>query len=266
MKYDGIVIFSDLDGTLLDEDRKLSKENMDAISRFVQQGGSFGIATGRTEKALTFNFPDLNVNAPSIFFNGALACDANCERVLFNYTIPDSYEAIIKRILAKYPKVGCEINLRKKAYVFNLNDNLRTQIKREGLEWEESAWEDIPGGWIKVLFADRRETLKEIKADLEQLNNDINVVFSEYDLLDIMAKGVSKGAALDKLKSIYKESWRFTVAVGDNHNDLELIQAADLGIAVDNAVPAVKDASAITIENHNTPCIPQVLDILETYL
>ena len=70
MKYDGIVIFSDLDGTLLDDDRRLSQENYDAVARFVSQGGRFGVATGRMERTTLHNFPGLAINIPSIFLTG----------------------------------------------------------------------------------------------------------------------------------------------------------------------------------------------------
>lgn len=267
MKYDGIVIFSDLDGTLLDDKRNLSKENMDAITRFISQGGRFGVATGRMERTTTVKFPDLYMNVPSIFFNGAMAYDTNSKEVLFKTTMPNDLKPLMKKILSEYPKTCCEINMHGKAYVINPNDIVRKQLEREGLEAEEAPLEDIPGNWLKILFLDKHETLEKIKADLEKLNRtDLNIVFSENELLDIMEKSASKGVALHKLKSIYGDSWRLLVAIGDNDNDLEMIRAADLGIAVDNATPAVKKASDYIIKNNNTPCIPQVLELLETYL
>ncbi len=267
MKYDGIVIFSDLDGTLLDKDRNLSKENMDAITSFISQGGRFGISTGRMERTTTVKFPELYMNVPSIFFNGAMAYDINTKKVLFKTTMSDDIKPVLKKIMLKYPDTCCEINMHGKAYVFNPNDIVRSQLEREGLEVEEAPWEDIPGEWLKILFLDKHETLEAIKADLDQLSRtDLNIVFSEHELLDIMGKSASKGAALNKLKSIYGEKWRLLVAIGDNDNDLDMIQIADLGIVVENATPAVKEASDFIIKNHNAPCIPQVLEILETYL
>jgi Cof subfamily protein (haloacid dehalogenase superfamily) len=267
MKYDGIVIYSDLDGTLLDSERNLSKENMDAINSFISQGGRFGVATGRMERTTTVKFPDLYMNVPSVFFNGAMVYDTNSQEVLYKTTMPDDLKPIVKRILAEYPETCCEINMHGKAYVFNPNDIVREQLEREGLEVEEATLENIPGGWLKILFLDKHETLERIKADLEQLNRtDLNIVFSEHELLDIMEKSASKGAALNKLKSIYGGNWRRLVAVGDNDNDLEMIQAADIGIAVGNATPAVRNASDYIIKDHDTPCIPQVLKLLEAYL
>ena len=267
MKYDGIVIYSDLDGTLLDDERNLSKENMDAITRFISQGGRFGVSTGRMERTTTVKLPDLYMNLPSIFFNGAMAYDTNTKEVLFKTTMADNLKPVIKKIMSEYPEICCEINLHGRAYVFNPNDVVRAQLEREGLDVEEAPLEDIPGGWIKILLLGKHETLEKIKADLERLDRtDLNIVFSEDELLDIMEKNATKGAALQKLKSIYADSWRLLVAIGDNDNDLEMIQEADLGIAVGNAVPAVKKASDYIIKDHNTPCIPQVLELLETYL
>lgn len=267
MKYDGIVIYSDLDGTLLDAERILSKENLDAINYFISQGGSFGVATGRMERTTSIMFPDLRLNVPSIFFNGAMVYDTNSGKVLYKTIISDSLEPVLKEFILKYPETCCEINIHGKAYVFNPNDILQTQLAREGILVEEAQWENIPSEWIKVLFMGKHGTLEKIKAEFDKLGrNDLNIVFSENDILDIMDKRASKGATLYKLKSLYGGKWRLVVSIGDNDNDAELVQNADLGIAVGNATPAVKKVSDFIIKDHNTPCIPQVLELLESYL
>lgn len=266
MKYDGIVIYSDLDGTLLNSRREISKENMGAITSFITQGGRFGVATGRMEQTTNIKFPDLNLNLPSIFFNGAMIYETNTDKVLFKAVMSGNLKPVLQGVMSKYPKVCCEISIHGKSYVFNPNDTAREMAEREGFELEEAPWDDIPGEWLKVLFIDEHETLKIIKADLEGLNRtDLNIVFSEREFLDIMDKSASKGAALKRLESIYSDNWRFLVTIGDNDNDLEMIQVADLGIAVENATPAIKKASDYIIKNHNTPCIPQVLELLESY-
>ena len=62
MKYDGIALFSDLDGTLLDDRRQLSNDNLRAITYFVRNGGSFGVATGRVEQTIRLRFPELPIH------------------------------------------------------------------------------------------------------------------------------------------------------------------------------------------------------------
>lgn len=267
MKYDGIVIYSDLDGTLLDDNRNLSQENIEAVARFVSQGGQFGVATGRMERTTILNFPDLTINIPSIFFNGALVYDVNTGEELFSSYLPEGLTPLLADITARYPDACCEINVRGKAYLINPNEIAWIQLKREALEGLETNWENVPGGWIKVLFLAPRETLEKIKAELHMANRtDLNIMYSERELLDIMAKDVSKGAALNSLRERFKDEWSFIVTIGDNDNDVELIKAADLGIAVDNARPAVKNLSKHILKSNEFPCIPQVLKIIEHYL
>lgn len=267
MKYDGIVLFSDLDGTLLDDQRKLSNENFDALSRFVSQGGSFAVATGRMERTTLVNFPDLPINLPSIFFNGALIYDVLARKIVHSVFTSEDLAPMFQNILDRYPTASVEVNANSRAYVLNMNDIIRIQVAREGLAYLEVPWSEIPGGWYKVLVADKHETLIEVKKDIDALSKpDIDVMFSEAELLDIVAKGVSKGAALSLLKKNYNNGWRIVFAVGDNDNDLDMIKEADVGIAVGNARECVKAAAKHEIAHHSTPCMPQVLKIIDSYL
>ena len=267
MKYDGIVIYSDLDGTLLNDKRMISEENIDAISHFVSHGGSFAVATGRMERTTLIKFPQLSFNAPGIFFNGALVFDINTQEVLYSTLMPEGLAPILQDIVTRYPTACAEVNVRGKAYVYNFNDIVRAQLKREGLEGIEGSWQDVPKDWLKVIFADKHEVLEKIKADLDRLGRqDINIIFSENELLDIMAKDVSKGAALKKLMDANVDKWRHVVAIGDNENDYDMMKQAHISIAVSNATASVKSVSKHIIGHHNIPCIPQVLEILENYL
>jgi Cof subfamily protein (haloacid dehalogenase superfamily) len=267
MKYDGIVLFSDLDGTLLNDQRKLSRENFESLSYFVSQGGRFAVATGRMERTTLVNFPELPTNLPSIFFNGALIFDISSRKSIHSVFTPEDLAPMFQNILDRYPSASVEVNTSGKAYVFQMNDIIRIQVAREGLTFVEVPWSEIPMGWYKVLVADEHETLIEVKKEIDVLNRtDINVMFSESELLDIVSKDVSKGAALSYLKKNYRRDWRLVVAVGDNDNDLEMIKEADVGIAVANARDCVKEAAKHEVAHHNTPCIPQVLKIIDSYL
>ncbi len=267
MKYDGIVLFSDLDGTLLNDQRQLSRENLEAITEFVSQGGRFGVATGRMERTTLFNFPELPINTPSIFFNGALVFNTQTREQVYKAAMPVGLEYIFEDIKNRYPNCGVEINLAGKAYIVRYNDIIGVQLSREGLSAEEASWPDIPKGWLKVLICDKHGTLEKIKKELEGLKRtDINIMFSEEELLDIMAQNVSKGTALLHQREANKEKWRLVFAVGDNDNDIDMISTADIGIAVANARAGVKEAAKHEIDHHNRPCIPQVLKLIDSYI
>lgn len=267
MKYDGIVLFSDLDGTLLDDQRQLSKENLEAISNFVKHGGRFGVATGRVEQTIRLRFPELPINTPSIFFNGALVFDTQTHQELYSVYLPEGLEQIFQDILDQYPYSSIEVNAAGKAYVLRYNDIIRSQVAREGLPSVEARWQDIPKNWYKVLIADRHDVLEEIRKELDGLKRvDFKSMFSEKDMVDIIAQDISKGKALSHQKMVNHDNWRLVFAVGDNDNDVDMIQTADVGIAVANARPCIKEAAKYEIAHHNIPCIPQVLKIIDTYI
>ncbi len=267
MKYDGIVLFSDLDGTLLDPQRNLSPENVRAVSHFVKEGGRFGVATGRMERTTLIKFPELPINTPSIFFNGALVYDTLKDSQLFSMFIPEGLEPIFQDILEGYPDIGLEINTPGRAYIIRNHEIIGIQLAREGLLGIESPWEGVPSKWYKVIFVGEHETLMKVKADMDSLKRtDINVMFSEAELLDVMARNVSKGMALAHQMEVNRAEWKKVFVVGDNDNDYEMIKTAHVGIAVSNARPGVKEAARHVIHHHSVPCIPQVLEIIDSYL
>jgi Cof subfamily protein (haloacid dehalogenase superfamily) len=266
MKYDGIVIYSDLDGTLLDPQRRLSPENVKAISYFVEEGGRFGVATGRMEQTTRLKFPELPINIPSIFFNGALIYDTHKDQRLKGQFLPQGLPPLFQKILDHYPDIGLEINTPGRAYILRSHEIIGIQLAREGLTGIEACWEEVPPDWYKVIFVGDHETLVKVKAEVDSLNRtDITIMFSETELLDVMARDVSKGKALAQLMEAHKE-WRTVFAVGDNDNDYEMIQKAHVGIAVANARPSLKEAAQHVIDHHSVPCMPQVLKIIDTYL
>lgn len=75
MDYRDTVILTDLDGTLFNSQGLVSKEDRAAISAYIQQGGLFGVATGREPGNARVHLPDLPINAPSIVLNGAAVFD-----------------------------------------------------------------------------------------------------------------------------------------------------------------------------------------------
>ena len=73
--YESYTIISDLDGTIIPHGGCVSEANKRAIAAFIEGGGHFGIATGRTPEAAAGYLTDVAITAPSIFFNGSMLYD-----------------------------------------------------------------------------------------------------------------------------------------------------------------------------------------------
>ena len=73
MDYHNLALFSDLDGTLLDSQRQVSRENRQALEHFIAGGGLFGISTGRAPLNALALLPGVPINTWSVVLNGAEA-------------------------------------------------------------------------------------------------------------------------------------------------------------------------------------------------
>ncbi|HIS79668.1 MAG TPA: HAD-IIB family hydrolase, partial [Candidatus Caccousia stercoris] len=82
MKWDQILIASDIDGTLLPGGREIPERNLSALRRFAEKGGRFTLATGRSIGSAGQFLDRLPVNAPAICLNGALLYDYKQQKVL----------------------------------------------------------------------------------------------------------------------------------------------------------------------------------------
>ena len=81
MDFRGYTLISDLDGTLLDDNKKISDGNLEAISYFQSKGGKFALATGRAPLRAAMFKNIVKTDIPSIFLNGILISDFHTDEV-----------------------------------------------------------------------------------------------------------------------------------------------------------------------------------------
>jgi len=112
-----------------------------------------------------------------------------------------------------------------------------------------------------ILLADPDECQRLHGKFSEELKGDAFVTKSDPEYLEIMAPGVDKGTSLGILAQHYGFTTDEVVAVGDANNDLELIQAAGLGVAVANATPELKAvADVLTERTNNEGAVAEVVE------
>lgn len=142
---EGILLVSDMDGTLLNAHKHVSTENLRALNRFVAKGGLFTIATGRINKSVEPYLSSLPVNAPAILYNGGLIYDFEKQQILWDKTLPVGIQDDIHRIIDQFPGIGIEIytddgevNILTENEFTNRHltlEELDFQRIREGLVW-----------------------------------------------------------------------------------------------------------------------------------
>lgn len=262
------ILFIDLDETLLSDDKTISQKNRDAIHRALEAGNYVIVATGRPVESGRIVVKELGLTMPGCYmiaFNGAVLYDCAADRILYEKTIHIQY---VYQLFDKAKKAGLYIQTYNKTDILTevhtkeldyYIDNTRMNYKLLsdvvlGIESEPN----------KVLLIDLESKKSLVKFQNENrgwTERKLSSFFSCDKYLEYCPLGVSKGACIEYLCSFLNIPIENTVAVGDEENDISMIKSANIGIAVKNAVPRVKEAADyITVNDNNSDAIAEVID------
>ncbi len=236
------LLFLDLDDTLLGRDLEISAANRTALSAAASHGVQITLASGRMFRSMRPYAESLGIRLPLITYNGALARPL-AGPDLWHEPLPDS---TAQRILAELDHQDVTVNLY-------LDDHLYVkELDERALGYAANARvEAEPIGDLAVFLAGRRPTkmlavgTPSLLAGLlpvmrEEFAGQAEITLSKPNYLEIMAPGVSKAAAVDRLTGHLGLTRSETMAIGDGPNDLGMLSQAGLGVAVGNAPPEVK--------------------------
>ncbi len=257
------LFITDLDGTLLADDSKVSKKSVEMLNEAIAKGAMISVATARTPSTVGLLLKDVNINLPLIVMTGAALW--NPATRLFSkavYMKKESASAIIS-ILRKHQLPCFVYCLREdKIHIYHMGPLSEVErdfmSERSDSEYKifhipENGYSDIPEDLNDVsLFFSVQPTSKVFSAYNEIKDSvDCNPIAyhdlrgKEFANLEIFAPGASKAEALKLLKKI--SGAERIVAFGDNMNDIPMLREADVAVAVENAVPDVKRMADIII-------------------
>lgn len=266
-KYDGWLMVSDMDGTLLGDDHEICKRNTEAIKRFKDGGGKFTVATGRVMAAVKMYLDRTAINAPAIMHNGAKIYDFEHGKTLFSKTIEEERKPILRKVYEEQPHLGLEVyTASEETYVYrHCDETIRFKLRGYDVCYElpEEIW-NVP--WIKWLIIGDREVLDEFEPIYREKYDKGFSVRSGEKYLDIVSGGVSKGLAMLEVAKMLGIDRSKIIAVGDNMNDIDMIEKAAIGVAVANAEAEARKAADYVVCSNNDGAIADVLDLLEEKL
>ena len=266
MDFSKVILMTDLDGTLLTDDKQILPGDLEAIERFRAGGGIFTIATGRGYSMARHIAEKLRLDCPAVVYNGAAVYDFRQEKFLWQCAIGDNALGIIKHIAERYPDIGVEVLRGNVVYVPYLNEMEQWHLDLEQVKADWTPLDEIPrDGWLKVLFAYPPEKLDGLQQYVENCPElqGVHWVRSAPMFFECLPEGIDKSAGYRQLIKAIGAGDRFTVAAGDFMNDLAMIRSADLGAAVANAQPSVREAADIVLCDNNSGAIAQLIDHIE---
>ncbi len=249
------LIALDLDGTLLDSDKRLSEENRAALARAAAEGIEIVPATGRFFRGMPQHIRDLPYVRYVISVNGAPVYDAVRQETVRASEIPWQRAVSVMERLDKLPVIyDCyqdgwgwmtgDFYDRAAQYAANVHSLDMIRSLRTPVPELKACLKDRGRGVqkIQVFFRDialRDETLRT----LPEAFPDLVFTTSIVNNIEINSREATKGVALQKLAAHLAIPPAQTMAFGDDRNDITMLEAAGIGVAMGNAAEEVKRAA-----------------------
>ncbi|WP_340620672.1 pyridoxal phosphatase [Xenorhabdus siamensis] len=262
------VIALDLDGTLLDPQKNILPESITALSEACQAGIKVLIVTGRHHVAIHPFYQALQLDTPAICCNGAYSYDYHAKKVLAAnpLSIQEASQALSylqgaeiehlmyvdEAILYEFPHTVT----RTFAWSNSLPEHQRPTLQH--IKNFQEALHNVNFIWKFATSSPDLEKLREVSEQIEK-NVGLACEWSWFDQVDITKKGNSKGMRLQQWVESQGMSMNDVLAFGDNYNDLSMLEAAGLGVAMGNAVDDVKARADLVTKNNTQPGIAEVI-------
>lgn len=265
-KFDGILICTDLDGTIYTRDKTVSRENKEAIEYFKREGGYFTFITGRLPQYSQNAYELIEPNAPYGCVNGGGVYDGVAKKYVWTLPLDKEIGKLVHFAYDSFGSIGLQVCTFDNTYFMRDNDaNVRFR-RITGVPNIEKHYDEVKEPVAKIMFAtlDENEILRLDKAlKSHELADGFEFVRSERTLYEILPKGSNKGLALHKLVEYLGVDPKKTVAIGDYDNDIGMLKTAGVGIAVANATQAAKAAADIITVSNEEHAIAQVIYDIE---
>lgn len=243
------LIVSDFDGTLRRSEGGVSKETIETVKRYLDAGGIFALCSGRMPISILPYARQLGLKGLVGAYQGAVIAETESGKLVRDGRIPADDAVKICSIMQEN---GWHIHVYdgNDLYV-NMDDDFRSWYEKVCNVRSILTPFDVATvvrekkiSPHKIIVIIPSETRKEVfKALSDRFGESYYVTSSTDNLVEIVRKGCDKGGALSFLAQYYGIPLPQTIAIGDNLNDLPMLQAAGLGVAVGNGEEELKKAA-----------------------
>lgn len=263
MKYKMIAM--DMDGTLLTTDKQVSKKSMEVLKKAADMGIKLVVCTGRIFTSAWIYADLIGTEAPIIASNGAYIREKDRDEVVYMKTLQKEAIYKIVKITKDYglhPLIFTADTIFAEKVIFTAK---MYEKQNESLPEDKKVKITVTKDLEKTIEENHEKILKIVVVsemnEIEKLNKlrneiadtvDVSIVASMSNNFEVMSKGISKGNAVKILGEIYGISPEETICIGDNENDLSMIEYAGCGVAMSNGAEHLKSAADyITDTNDN---------------
>jgi len=249
------IVFSDVDGTLLNTDHKVTKLTNNAIKSLQEKNIPFVIVSARSPSGIYSIMNENNFTGPIIAYSGALILDEN-KKVLYT-------NGLSKKETLNIIHYAEQKKLDVHWCAYSLDDWIVKDKSSPRVKMEESIVKaqskqipletfDDSRTFNKIMFICNEDEIASIEQQMKEAFPEYSIVKSSRLMLEIMKKGINKGTAVQNLCQIWNVTPEKAIAFGDNFNDMQMLKTVGLGFLMDNAPTVLKkEIPNITSDNNH---------------
>lgn len=266
------LIMSDIDGTILDKNHQLDSYLIELIPLLKQRDIPFVLASARSPLGIAPISKELGItDFPIACYNGALISLG--DKILSQHSIDKSELLLLHDFLKKeFPTVSINVYSGKDWLVNTIDEWVEIEATITGESPKVTSLADFIRDEKtlvhKLLLIDNTDTIQKLQKTLSSIDfPQTDFYLSKDNYLEVTHNQVSKKQALLELANYYQLSLTEIMTIGDNYNDIPMIETAGIGVAMGNAPRDVKTcAKAVTDSNEQNGVSKAIkLHVLDKY-
>lgn len=255
------IIVSDVDGTLINSDKKINDFDLEMIKKATKNNIGFTIATGRVHTAIKYLIKQLNITIPVSTLNGTVVVDSITGKTIKSHhieksTVKKALDIITNQGVNTYYYTSRSLystDINSLGYYYlDMNDNL-PEDERVNLVEVKDICNLTDENIYKIVAKDEdNKNFDKIRKEISSLEN-VSFCSSWHDNIEIFSNKGSKGISAKEIAEYMNVDIKNVMVIGDQTNDLSMFETDAFKVAMGNAVDELKErADFVTDDNDNS--------------
>ena len=268
IKVRDAVLALDLDGTLTDSKKRISARTKESIDKFIAAGGTVALASGRPTFGVMPVAKILELDKKGgyiLSYNGGCFLDCKNNKQLFMKELTHEYLPILEKqakefginLMTYNGDKAYALDIDEQYYMIEININHFIRVKADPLTPK------ITFPIITCLMTADGDYLAKVEKEMKKYwEGKLNIVRSEPYFLEVTEVGIDKASTITNMVKKLGKSVDNLICCGDGFNDLSMIQAAGIGVAMANAQERVRAAADYITKSNDEDGIVDVVENL----
>lgn len=256
----------DIDGTLTNSEKEITPRTKEGIIRVMERGHKVILASGRPTAGMMRYAEELEFGTRGgylLAFNGGCILEYKTGNIMFQKTLPPQVIPGLHRFavendcgLVTYLGNNIIVGTRMDEYI-----KLEAGINGMGIRPVENFVNFVTFDVNKCLMTAPPEKAEALMGKLQEQHRGILSIYrSEPFFIEIMPQNIDKAQSLDRMMSTVGLTKDNCICCGDGFNDMTMIRYAGIGVAMENAQPAIKEAADFITDSNDNDGIVKVID------